>query len=1000
MPLQKAILPISFTRGVDTGSDPKQTALGTLLTLENGQFVNEGQITKRSGYDSLEPNVEGSANLISLAISGGQTAYAPGALTAYGDELLLFTGSRLYSRLTATSKWIDKGPAPSALVSQSSVSRSDTFAQSNPDGAYASGVELYAWEDSRGGVHYAVVDSATGAKIVVDAVASTSASRPQCLAFNGSLYLFYADTTTLKGRVLSPSAPTVLGPEVTIEPLLNSSRLAYAVAATGSSILVAAMTQTASTVRLRTCTTALAVANTTSLSSLDAVALDLTADAAGNVWLATATATAVSVGVYSYLGSPIVPTVTVEALAGVARVTVAPWDPGTGQAQVFYEVPNGTLSYVRQARVTWSGSGSGATVSVPSVLKRGVGLASQAWTYNGKTFVVVVHPSQYQATYFTLDGAGTIVSRHAPGLSGGLRAGATLAGIQTLSPGVFQLAGECKGRIQSDTGTLFSRLGIGRTRLDFTTTHAFLGAASAGLQCFVGGFASVYDGAGASEHNFHLWPEGTTAAVTNTGGALGLGQYQYQVCYEWTDALGQVHRSAPSITVTVTTVTATSQVTLTVPMLRLTAKAGVRVVLYRTEVNGTLFYRITSTSAPLLNDPALDTLTYVDAAADTAIVTNDLLYTTGTADVGIPLDNAPFPACALMTSHQGRVFVAGLEDKSEVRYSHEATFGLPVDTNELLSLRTDRRHGDITALASMDSYLVVFMKRAVAVVTGQGPNRAGVAGAFSTPQLVSTDTGCVNPNSVVLTPQGLMFRSEKGIYLLGRDLQVTYVGHPVEGFAGLTITSATLVASKNQVRFLTQEGTGLVYAYNFGQWSVFTNHASVDAEMWRGQFVFLRKDSRVYAENTARFDDNGASIKLRIQTGWLALSGLQAVQRVYRAVLLGDYRGPHSLAVSVAYDYAPSAADTAQVDAGGLIGGLTYGSGVYGGSLSSDVYGGLFSPYQFRYRIARQKCEAIQFTIEDVQSGPTFYEGYALSALSLEVGQTGKTSRSAPLVGV
>jgi len=50
------------------------------------------------------------------------------------------------------------------------------------------------------------------------------------------------------------------------------------------------------------------------------------------------------------------------------------------------------------------------------------------------------------------------------------------------------------------------------------------------------------------------------------------------------------------------------------------------------------------------------------------------------------------------------------------------------------------------------------------------------------PSLIPTDTGTINPRSIVLTPMGIMYQSEKGIYLLDRSLQVSYIGADVEAY--------------------------------------------------------------------------------------------------------------------------------------------------------------------------------------------------------------------------
>ena len=81
-------------------------------------------------------------------------------------------------------------------------------------------------------------------------------------------------------------------------------------------------------------------------------------------------------------------------------------------------------------------------------------------------------------------------------------------------------------------------------------------------------------------------------------------------------------------------------------------------------------------------------------------------------------------------------------------------------------------------------------------------------------------------------PLGLMFKSEKGIYLLGRDFKVVYIGAAVEAYNSMTITSATLLADTNEVRFTTMEGRTLVYDYFHNRWATFTGQTAIDSVIY------------------------------------------------------------------------------------------------------------------------------------------------------------------------
>ena len=75
-------------------------------------------------------------------------------------------------------------------------------------------------------------------------------------------------------------------------------------------------------------------------------------------------------------------------------------------------------------------------------------------------------------------------------------------------------------------------------------------------------------------------------------------------------------------------------------------------------------------------------------------------------------------------------------------------------------------------------------------------------GSFPPPQLLSSDTGCVNRRSIVQGPFGVIFQGKRGFYQVDRGLNLRYVGGPVEDtLLGDTLNSAVLVPSDLVVRF-------------------------------------------------------------------------------------------------------------------------------------------------------------------------------------------------------
>lgn len=421
-------------------------------------------------------------------------------------------------------------------------------------------------------------------------------------------------------------------------------------------------------------------------------------------------------------------------------------------------------------------------------------------------------------------------------------------------------------------------------------------------------------------------------------------------------------------------------VKLSIPTLRVTSKTGVTIVIYRTEADGTIFYRVNTVTQPINNDPTIDSVEYIDTTPDAIILDHPQLYITG----GV-VENIAAPPHDISTIYRNREIVVPSENPLTWWYSQQVIPGSPVEFSDSFVNNIDQRGGDITAVGVLDEKLIFFKDTHIFYTVGDGPAPNGTNNDFLTPQLISTETGSNNQKSIIMMPFGLMFQSPKGIYLLARNLETLYIGAEVEAFNSATVTSAKLMETVNQVRFTLDTGVALVYDYEFKQWSVFTNHAAVDSCIFENKFTYLQSNGIVMQETPNIYTDNGNFIKLKLVTSWLSFAQLQGFQRVYKALILGDYISPHRLHVQVSHDFNPNFTQEDYIDAGTILAQDTYGSDAYYGA--DYVYGSPtgYPRYQWRINFERQKCETIQLLIEDMQS-INIGQGLSLSAIAFEVG--------------
>ena len=469
-----------------------------------------------------------------------------------------------------------------------------------------------------------------------------------------------------------------------------------------------------------------------------------------------------------------------------------------------------------------------------------------------------------------------------------------------------------------------------------------------------------------------------------TGDGFTQGSYQYEATYGETDAQGLLHRSAPSLPLTVVVPrgqTNDSRLALNVPAYQLTSKPTSFVEAYRTQANvGSTFYKLTPSLSPptsSLGYPVVqwtDTLQDTRVAGDTSspqLTSNEILYTVGGA-----LQHDPTPPAKIVHSHNNRLWLAGVSSDDQLLwFSNEFSPGNGVSFSSQNTLRTDPLGGPITALGSLDDKLVIFKAGQVFVTEGDGPDSTGQNGAFNTPRLVSSEAGCVEPRSVVRTPVGLMFKSAKGIYFLDRaESAVQYIGAEVQAFNPNTITSAQVQDDRNQVRFTTLEGPTLTYDYFVKQWSIHTGSAyvsgSVDSIVYaptvRGQlpatknYYRLTPDGRLYQESSGSLTDGGSAYAWLMQTGWLKpAQALQGFGRVRKALFLGMFPAGQQFKLTVDYNYGQLSSSV--IFFSGNMSGTNPGIGPYPATtrFATDVI-------QWRAFVPQQKVEAVRLTLEEV----------------------------------
>lgn len=380
---------------------------------------------------------------------------------------------------------------------------------------------------------------------------------------------------------------------------------------------------------------------------------------------------------------------------------------------------------------------------------------------------------------------------------------------------------------------------------------------------------------------------------------------------------------------------------------------------YRTEANGTVPYRLavltTATSMP-----------YTDTAADT-----DLTFQVPLPSSSGELTNIVPPASKAAVMWKGRLAVLPYDDDRKVYYSK------PVDSLAFpsfaagLEVSFPQTASPLTALGTMDGVLYAFTENQVYTVYGDPAGNTGEGGSLTVPEIRFNGVGCSDPASVILTPLGLMFKSNKGIYLILRNQELTFVGEGPFDERDETVVGAWADEDNSEVGFALDSGEVWVFDWQAKAWSRWTPPVGVGdgitgAALVNGLPTYITPDA-IYQVDMA----GSETFDISMTTAWIRLGALQGYQRAYNMWLYLERLADHTLTVDMYIDGSETS--------------------VYTWSIAST---GLASttPEQIRLSIPTQKCSAIKLKIASTNAG------WKLKGLMAEIGMKNSAfkSRNAP----
>lgn len=410
-----------------------------------------------------------------------------------------------------------------------------------------------------------------------------------------------------------------------------------------------------------------------------------------------------------------------------------------------------------------------------------------------------------------------------------------------------------------------------------------------------------------------------------------------QLVVGYTDAAGNIHRSAPSSVVWWTVDFDTGRrvsVYFTPPLSAFSDRRDYFVELYVSSKDTDNLKLAASRPIQVgVADVWTDFVIEFDASIEATDEPTDSfkparssknVYTTG----GI-LASMPWPSIKDAVVASRRFWLISKQFPGSVFYSKlfEENVAPELASELIIPLGEER---DLLCIGTLDDKAIVFEKNDIHVIYGDGPDNRGKGRDFAVEYITTGAIGCEDPKSVIETPVGLMFYNRaRGFFILDRDRQLRYVGAGVKNLSkGITIKAATVDPRESEVRFLVEAGTltpipgheygpaqdapdvdrpptpvftntlpedsCLSFNYESGIWALYKNYAGLASTLHQGRYTQVGLDASdnwtVWKESPLTWRDPTGTNRTLMRSHWIELGQqVQDYERLWRITLLGRY---------------------------------------------------------------------------------------------------------------
>ncbi len=963
-----AAVPIARGLGLDT--DPRLKPADRLEVARNCRATKTGALEKRYGFTRQGITIADSLGLLNLSTNGPVRA-----IGATDRELLVVGHCNLYGYLPDANQWVErgfvspvKGKTRSVFGGHGQFQTGDVGRTSNYIVRAGSRVQSRSvGTDSSVEVEVTDFDDVTlFSQVTVESAATAAIPRgPVCVGMTNSVHVIYgvggSTTPGLLRRAIFTDASLDVGTPVSLSTDLyldagvgGVCRTWSACAASGTEAFVAWVDDSSRDIILSLYNEAGSQTQASTLSAGPYVRVAVANGSGANVYVLAVRDTGAGVlalelwarrrtDLAAVWGPIAIPYTAVSAAEIIENLGIAEGVNIAGATRIAYtftvwkdtQTNNGVNAQCTLYLGSTNTSGAGLDTMTPST--NALGMSYPFW-YRNRCYMHAIPWYRYLGftTAHLIDTAIGYSDRN-PKLAASFDVSSTITGSR------FGFIGSNNSVMVMPSGDEFRFMAcnvtMARTEIDLEPRTAYdeisvqfdqspmVTACLPGCALVSGGALFWYDGQKTFELGFSAPPIIDSSTIEVAAGLIPDGDYVLQNIWQFYDGSGNLHRSLP---------TPAFEITLpgSVP-----SKADI-LVQWRTlpfshrppgDMNAE-FYRTGTTSGPdsiLRRGGFANTVVPNRVGASfsdpfTHLNTNNTisLYT-----VGGVFENVMPEGAQIVHVAKERVCLGQFFRGSRVQWSNPISTQAVGETQlapEFIEVvgRVVANGDEIMGISALRDVWVIMCERSIYLVGGFGPDNKGLGDDFSRLVSVPADFGCIEPRSVVSTPEGIIYRSKRGFVLLNEKFQLKPISEAVKSVLDTypNTTSAVVCPDQMQVRFTIDDGEigiVLVYDYRIDEWFEwivrtpatpptpgFTQPRFLGAVLYNDEYYVLRDNGQVWKEDsTTYWDDEDVYIPMQLQTGWIQPGGLDTWHLLAAFAPLASRFDHHDLTINLYTDY-------------------------------------------------------------------------------------------------